>query len=646
MRRILALTVKRCWALAGGVSIRFKMMGLVLPVVLAIGAAASWNARSEVAASLHRELEARGRTIGRDVAGRAADLVLTDDLFELHRVARDTLLVDDDVRYVYVEDPEHEVLVHTFDGGFPAGFLGANRARGGTQQAVSLDTTEGRLIDVAVPILGGEVGTVHVGLSTRGVDAAIGKHDRFILLATPLAILPGAALAYLLATIIRRALGGVIAAADAVGGGDFSHRAPVWAADEIGHLGVAFNRMTERLSLTHQQLLRRHREVSILNAIAHATSRSLRVEDVLKGALDNVCDLTGAERGRLCLLEDSTVVTTFLYLAGPPSVLIREAPPSGIRCTCFDLLTRRRHLDGGLSSVWQIGRKVSMGPLGGTASGICLPLWAKEGLRGILHLEAHVGRSFAGEDIQLLMAVSEQLSVAVENARLWEDLKEREEAKGLLLERVIEAQEDERRRVAQELHDEAGQALTSLLVEIRSLDGGDQVPAARLGELRSLVAEALEGIQNIALELRPSVLDDIGLAPALRRYVEEHGARSGLQTDFDAGDLDEIRLEPAVETALYRIVQEALTNVVRHAEATRVDVLLTRRTGDLAVIVEDDGAGFDPAEVMSRPEGCLGLRGMQERAVLIGGQLTVGAEPGQGTTVSVKVPLPSAVATG
>lgn len=167
---------------------------------------------------------------------------------------------------------------------------------------------------------------------------------------------PGLALAYLLATIIRRALGGVIEAADAVGGGDFSHRAPVWAEDEIGHLGVAFNRMTERLSFTHQQLLRRHREVSILNAIAHATSRSLRVEDVLKGALDNVCDLTGAERGRLCLLADSTVVTTFLYLAGPPSVLIREAPPSGIRCTCFDLLTRRRSLDRGLPGVWQIGR--------------------------------------------------------------------------------------------------------------------------------------------------------------------------------------------------------------------------------------------------------------------------------------------------
>lgn len=642
MRRILTRAWSRFWALAGGVSIRFKIMGIVLLVVLALGVAVAWYVGSNVAASLKEELELRGKAIGRSLAAHATDLILTDDLFELYRVARDTLGADDDILYVYVEDPQGQVLVHTFDAGFPADLLRANRLRGDAARAVALDTDEGRLIDVAVPILGGEVGAVHVGLSTRTADAAIGKHVRFILLAMPLVLVPGLALAYLLATIIRRALGGVVRASDAVGRGDFTGLAPVWAGDEIGRLAAAFNRMTERLSLTHHQLLRRHRELSILNATARATSRSLTLEDVLKGALDNVCDLMATERGRLCLFEDDEGVMTFLYLHGPPSVLVREAPPAGVVCPCIDILTTRPYLEGGLPQGCPMTGGLGTGTPGGAGAGICLPLRAKERLRGILHLAGRDGRDFPGEDIQLLVAVSEQLAVAVENARLWEDLKEREEAKGRLLERVIEAQENERRRVAQELHDEAGQALTSLLVAIRSLElnGGGTVPTARVGELRSLVADSLETIQNIALELRPSALDDIGLVPALRRYVEEHAGPCGLRVDFHTSGLEAMRFEPAVETAVYRVVQEALTNVVRHAGASGVEVILTHRGGDLVVIVEDDGVGFDVAEANGRPDGCLGLRGMEERAALIGGRLTVESEPGGGTTVFVEVPLP------
>ncbi|OGT25316.1 MAG: hypothetical protein A2Z17_04500 [Gammaproteobacteria bacterium RBG_16_66_13] len=638
----------RFWSLAGGVSILVKIMGIVLLVVLALGLAVAWYVRNNVASSLNEELELRGTAIGNGLAVHAADYILTDDLFELYRVAQNSLRADEDVRYIYIEDAEGRVLVHTFSGGFPTDLLSINRLEGTGSRAVTLDSDQGRLLDVAVPILDGEAGTLHVGLSTASVSAAIDDHIRFILIATPLVLIPGLALAYLLAIVITRALGGVVRATEAVGQGDFTRKAPVWAKDEIGRLAAAFNRMTERLRLSYQQLLRRDRELSILNAVARATSRSRTLDDVLKGALDNVCELMGIQKGRLCLFEANRALISFAYLYGPPSAMIRELPPPDVvTCPCTDMLVAQPYLVGqvpqGCPIVGQARGNTSLA--GGP--GICLPLRARERLQGVLHLARQDGMGFADEDIQLLTAVSEQLAVAVENAQLWEDLKAREETKGRLLDRVIAAQEEERRRVAQELHDEAGQALTSVLVELRALELAKDTHAvnAKAAELRVLAADSLRTLQNIALELRPSMLDDMGLVPALRRYIQDYAARHALEVDFQTSGVEELRLQPAAETAIYRIIQEALTNVARHAAAGRVGVLLTRRDEELVAIVEDDGRGFDVA-AMKQAEASLGIRGMEERASLVGARLTVESEPGSGTTVFVEVPLAGNVASG
>lgn len=639
----------RFWSLAGGVSILVKIMGIVLVVVLALGLAVAWYVKNNVASSLNEELEMRGTAIGNGLATHAANYILTDDLFELYRAAQNALQADEDIRYVFIEDAEGRVLVHTFSEGFPIDLLAVNRLEGASAHAVALDTEQGRLIDVAVPILDGEAGRVHVGLSTAGVSAAVSDHIRFILIATPLILVPGLALAYLLATVITRALGGVVKAADAVGQGDLSQKAPVWATDEIGRLAGAFNRMTERLKLSHQQLLRRHHELSILNATARAISRSLTLDDVLKGALDNVCDLMGIQRGRACLFRDDSGILTFLYLHSAPPALIREAPPGPVVCPCGDMLVKQPYVEGGPPQDCPIvSGKAGRQNVPESSRGICLPLRVKDRLRGVLHLARRDATGFADEDIQLLAALSEQLAVAVENAQLWEDLKEREETKGRLLDRVIVAQEEERRRVAQELHDEAGQALTSLLVELRAIELAEDMTAvnARAAELRALVADSLRSVQNIALELRPSMLDDMGLVPALRRYTQDYAARHGLDVELQTGGLDELRLKPAVETAIYRIIQEALTNVVRHSGASRVGVLLTRRNEELVAIVEDDGRGFDVTTAMKQAEASLGIRGMEERASLIGGRLTVESEPGSGTTVFVEVPLAGNVSLG
>jgi signal transduction histidine kinase len=211
------------------------------------------------------------------------------------------------------------------------------------------------------------------------------------------------------------------------------------------------------------------------------------------------------------------------------------------------------------------------------------------------------------------------------------------------LERVISAQEEERRRIARELHDETGQSLTSLALGLQALEGTEHPEGlkARTVELRSLVAKTLEEVHLLARALRPSILDDLGLVAALERCVKGYEAATGLRMDFYARGFDGRRLQLHLETALYRIVQEALTNVVKHAQARNASVLLEHRGLGVVAVVEDDGQGFDIDVVRhSRGDGQgLGINGIEERVSLLGGSLTVESKPGMGTTVVVEMPL-------
>jgi signal transduction histidine kinase len=203
---------------------------------------------------------------------------------------------------------------------------------------------------------------------------------------------------------------------------------------------------------------------------------------------------------------------------------------------------------------------------------------------------------------------------------------------------VITAQEDERKRIARELHDSTSQSLTSLLIGLRALgasaDGDTQRHAE---ELRTVAAHTLDEVHSLALQLRPSVLDDLGLAAAIERYVADCRRHAGLEIDLAMRGLER-RLPPEVETALYRIIQESLTNVLRHAHAQTASVIVERRDGAVRAIVEDDGCGFDPATA-GRREQRLGLYGMRERAELLNGRVEIESAPGQGTSVMVEIPL-------
>lgn len=209
---------------------------------------------------------------------------------------------------------------------------------------------------------------------------------------------------------------------------------------------------------------------------------------------------------------------------------------------------------------------------------------------------------------------------------------------------VLQAQEDERKRIARELHDETAQVLTTLLIGLKMLERArsPEEVQERLAELRALTSQALEAVRNMAVELRPTTLDDLGLVAALESSTETYAARLGIPVHFEARGFEQ-RLSPQVELALYRVVQEALTNVARHASAHQVWVDLHHQGRAVVASVRDDGRGFDPMAVSASKEAGLGLFGMRERMALVGGQLTIESAPGRGTTVTACVPLEGAL---
>ena len=272
----------------------------------------------------------------------------------------------------------------------------------------------------------------------------------------------------------------------------------------------------------------------------------------------------------------------------------------------------------------------------GVTSAMYLPLTVRGAPIGVVVVHDKLGTDarFDESDVRLAESLVSRAAIAV-------DLSERVSRDALR--RAVDAQELERARLARELHDETGQALTSILLGLKHLDDVVETDGAReaTASIRELVAATLQDVRRLAVELRPSALDDFGLVPAVERLASNLSEQSDLVVDLEAR-LGDRRLPPEAETALYRIVQEGLTNVVKHAAAHRVSITLVRKEAAAVVVIEDDGQGFDPEAVRA---GALGFTGMRERVELVGGRLTVETSPGAGTTVVAEVhvapaPLP------
>jgi two-component system sensor histidine kinase UhpB len=263
------------------------------------------------------------------------------------------------------------------------------------------------------------------------------------------------------------------------------------------------------------------------------------------------------------------------------------------------------------------------------------------------------GDSLAESDLPAMRVFANQVAVALENARLWDTVTMRGRELKALSEQLVNAQEDERKRISRELHDELGQALTATRIDLlavsESLDQDRSVGTScngrdvhqRLTDTILVVEQMLKQVREMALDLRPSMLDDLGLVPTLGWHTRRFAERTGVNVTLDHRGMEE-RLPAQVETTLYRTVQEALTNISKHAQAKNVGIHIARVNSTVRAIVQDDGKGFDPQAVQARhtTERGVGLVGMRERVVGAGGNLIVNSAPGQGTRLSLTMPLP------
>jgi signal transduction histidine kinase len=464
----------RLWLIAGAANIRVKILGIVLGLVLLLGLAVTVEVRQLMSQSLYAQLEDQAVSITRDLAARSTDPILINDIYTLHQLMHDTQTNNPSVRYAFVVGKDGYILAHTFDGGFPGGLLAANTVTTSAYQHTALlDTEEGQIWDVAVPIFDGRAGTARVGLSDARVRQTLDAITGQLLLTTVLTLLIGIVAAVFLTWMLTRPILALVQATKAVARGDFSQRVPRWAGDEVGDLADAFNAMTAALE---------------------------------KGETER------AEREQL-----------------------------------------RAHYVSG----------------------------------------------------------------------------------------VITAQEDERKRIARELHDSTSQSLTSLVIGLKAIGDASDTPVIRqrAEDLRTVAGNTLDDVHSLALQLRPSVLDDLGLPEALRRQVEDCRKRYPVKIDLVTRGLENERLPSQIETALYRIMQEALTNIVRHAAAETASIFVERSDHKVLAVIEDDGKGFDTASI-DRQDGHLGLYGIRERAELLSGQLVIESEAGRGTSLYVEIPVP------
>ena len=444
--------------------------------------------------------------------------------------------------------------------------------------------------------------------------------------------------------------------------------------DEIGVLANSFITMCTRLQQSMDEIQSWNRELdarvqartqqlSILNAVALTVNQSLDLEDILNRALDEVLQLTGID-----------VVAIFLQntLRGQLELMAYR----GLSGKAARLAYQVGMLDGSCGGVMELGKAVVVPDISSyrgrgarslqrekVTSLMHVPLMTKGWALGSMCVGTHEAIQFSEEEQKLLTAIGNQIAIAVENARLYADVQRKEKVRGELFKKALAAQEEERKRIARELHDEVSQSLTALLYEAEDGLELERLPAIkkRLQSICDVTQYTLENIHKLMFDLRPSMLDQLGLIPALRwlaeTRLEPKGIRVNVLTDTQPdilnSDGDSLRLSSEIETALYRVIQEAINNIARHAAARNVEIRLEMHNGLAEVSIIDDGIGFDLTELSTEtikeidskdflsPVNTrgLGLLGMQERIELLGGELEIDTTPGAGTQIHIRVPI-------
>jgi signal transduction histidine kinase len=467
----------------------------------------------------------------------------------------------------------------------------------------------------------------------------ISQDAQLVLILTPLV---GLALAVILSRVLSRPLEQLLVVIRRVQAGDLQARVEVWAEDEIGQVQVAFNQMVDHLEAAQLEQVKLNQELRVLNDLSSAVALGETSGQVIPKALEQAVYILGADVGtfytydaarqmfhleasRGFLDEEQPLLTPHRPAASTP---MRRAVEAG-RAVTLDEVQSAEELSPEFAALLERT---------GFRSWACAPIRVQGQTAGVINLGKRQRLSFSAEDLRLLEAVGNVASAGLANARLLESLRIKETEMRHALRRAVALQEDERRRISRELHDEVGQALTSILIRLKTLqqDCADPDLVDRLDGLRYLTGQSIEELRRLAMDLRPAALDNLGLTPALRWYTEQFAENTGVAIRF-SGPEPAARLPGEVEVVLYRVAQEGITNAIRHSQAQQVEVVLritdgvNGQTAQLEIL--DDGTGFDP---QSAGRG-LGLVGIQERVDLLGGVFHLRTTPGEGTRLWVEI---------
>lgn len=507
------------------------------------------------------------------------------------------------------------------------------------------------------------LGAIEVSLDTSLLSAQRRQQTTVIgILGGFVFLVVGGGLALALRRTILSPLSSLAATAQRLSTGDYEARAQSGKNDEIGTLARTFNEMAEsveqrsrELEASRQELARwnvdledkiqrRTKQLSALNAIITTINQSLDLDKILNDALTEILAVIDVEAGVIHLLDDKTDQLVVKVHRGLPAEYVQR-------------ILRLRRGEGTVGRVVQsgeaivvngdldrLGDTVIRGGKGEFKAYVSLPVKSKNRVLGTLSLASYAPGKFDAETVSLLSAIGEAIGIATENASAAQRLVEANRIREQLLQKIISVQEEERRRIARELHDEASQSLAALVLSLDAI--ADTLPAkykstkGKLDIVKERAIETIGGIRNLALDLRPSALDDLGLSMAIDWYAKDYLGKRGLDVSIEVVG-PKTKLPSYTETMLFRIIQEALNNVVRHAEATEVKVRLEFGESMVLVQVKDNGKGFDVESALSK-EGVqrnLGLHGMAERATLLGGSLAIVSQPEQGTCVRVEMPI-------
>lgn len=567
--------------------------------------------------ALDTQLAEKGLATSRVLADDLANPLLDGDTLVVQRALQRFLGEGSSVVYAYVIVPDPPQVIHTFAGGFPLALLEATRLAPDESSSVErLATEQGRVRDFGIRVLRGLDYEVHVGYSEESILVSSRRVTWLVAGLTALGVLAATLLAWLLGRYVAKPLERFAANAEAVGEGRLDSEIRVSGHDEISALADSFNRMVRRLRDAMGRERRRNRELTALNAVATTISVS---EDLCQGmttALGEVVEVLG--------LKGAWVVIT----ADDEGDAVTHEAFADLNRAIFDACVAR------WGSFLGPGHR-RVGPFPLVSGGRDL---------GLLHAVLPDQEDLAPEDHEILTAVARQLGVGLERSLLWQRLRDREERVSQLLQKVIDAQEDERLRIARELHDETSQSMAALTVGLKAaaslVERNPKRAETILEGLKEATAQTLREIHNIVYDLRPTLLDDMGLVPALQWCAARWLSDQGIEVTVGTGGVNR-RLPQRVETTLYRIGQEAITNVSRHSGARHLNIHVQWEQAQVVLSVVDDGRGFDPhaAGRDGRDNQHLGLVGMAERAGLLGGECRVNSVPGEGTRVDVVIPL-------